>query len=122
MIEVLVAMVILAIGLIGAQAMMADRLLLDTGEKDREAVAGQLARDRVDAVQLDPVYTTLETRYAGTEDPIPGFPRFRRVTAFQHVSTTIPLKGIVDYEKVTVTVTHPNLKKPVAVTSTVGAP
>ena len=122
MVEVLIALVILAIGLVSAQALMADRLLVDTGTKDREAVASQLARDRVDMIQMDPVYATIQTRYTGTEDSIAGFPRFRRVTTFTHTSTAVPSHGVIDYQKVTVTVSHPNLRTPVSVSSTVGAP
>jgi prepilin-type N-terminal cleavage/methylation domain-containing protein len=122
LVEVLFSIVLLGIGLVSAQALMTERMVVDMGGRDREAVATQLASDRIQAIQLDPVYGTIEGRYAGTETSIAGFPRFQRVTAFQHVSTPVTGHGLIDYERVTVTVTHPALKTPVSLTETVGAP
>ncbi|MDB4949808.1 MAG: hypothetical protein JWM27_2457 [Gemmatimonadetes bacterium] len=122
LVEVLFSLVLLGIALVGAQALMTERLVMDMGGMDRQSVATQLAADRLQTVQLDPVYTALETRYAGTETAIAGFPRFTRVTTFQHVQTVVPSHGTIDYERVTVTVTHPALRTAVALTKTVAAP
>jgi prepilin-type N-terminal cleavage/methylation domain-containing protein len=122
LVEVLISIVLLGIALVSAQALMTERLVVDMGGKDREAVATQLVQDRIQSIQLDPVYSTIESRYAGTETSISGFPRFQRVTTFQHVVTAVAGRGVTDYERVTVTVSHPALKTPVALTETVGAP
>lgn len=122
LVEVLFSIVLLGIALVSAQALMTERMVVDMGGRDREAVASQLAADRIQAVQSDPSYSGLEARYAGTETSIAGFPRFQRVTTFQHVQTTVTGHGVIDYERVTVTVTHPAMKTPVSLSETVGAP
>jgi prepilin-type N-terminal cleavage/methylation domain-containing protein len=122
LVEVLFSIVLLGIAMMSAQAFMTERLVVEMGGRDRDAVATQLAQDRIQAIQLDPVYGSLSSRYAGTETSIAGFPHFQRVTAFQHVATVVPSHGVIDYQRVTVTVTHPNLKTPVSITETVGAP
>jgi prepilin-type N-terminal cleavage/methylation domain-containing protein len=80
LLEVLVALVILAIAVMGFQTVVTDRLVRTTGQEDLRAVASQLARDRLAQIQLDPVYTTLEARYEGTENPVAADPRFVRTT------------------------------------------
>jgi prepilin-type N-terminal cleavage/methylation domain-containing protein len=122
LVEVLFSIVLLGIALVSAQALMTERMVVDMGGKDREAVAAQLAADRIQAVQADPSYTGLQARYAGTETSIPGFPRFQRVTTFQHVQTAVAGHGTIDYERVTVTVTHPAMATSVSLSETVGAP
>lgn len=115
--EVLIAMVLLGITLLGVQAAMTDRLIKDVGEQDKRTVALQLAMDRLQVVQTDPVYGALETRYSGTENNIAGFPRFVRATTI-----TRTLSGATDYKVVTVTVTRTGLPQAVTRSVTIAAP
>ncbi|HEX7242448.1 MAG TPA: prepilin-type N-terminal cleavage/methylation domain-containing protein [Longimicrobiaceae bacterium] len=121
LLEVLIAIVILGICLLGVQAAVTDRFVRDIGGHDRQAVAAQLVEDRIQAIQLDPVYATLETRYEGSDSTIPGFPGFTRTTEIVQVRSVTP-RGVVDYRKATVTVRSRNLARPVSRTITVGAP
>ena len=115
--EVLIAMVILSIMILGFQAAFAGRLLTTVNAEDRRSVALQLAVERVRAVQLDPVYTALETRYEATESSLTNFPGYGRATRVDRIVNT---SG--DLTTVTVTVTHPRLAKPVTRTLVLAAP
>ncbi|HEU0051542.1 MAG TPA: prepilin-type N-terminal cleavage/methylation domain-containing protein [Longimicrobium sp.] len=117
LIEAMISMVLLGIVLISFQAVAADRMIGDLQRNDRRTVALQLAVDRVRAVQLDPVYTALASRYAGTENPVSGFPGYSRTTALTRTQS-----GRVDYYTVTVTVNHAQLTRPVKRTLVIAAP
>ena len=121
MIEVMVAMVILGIAVLGVQAVFTDRFVRDMGRYDRETVATQLVEDQIQVVQLHPVYATLEERYGRTESSIPGFPGFTRETTIQAVKQNTA-RGVVDFKRVTVTVRGNALPRPVSRTIVVGAP
>ena len=116
LLEVLIAMVILSIMILGFQAAFAGRLLSTVNAEDRRTVALQLAAERVRAVQLDPVYTALEARYEAAEPTLANFPGYARSTRVDRTTTD------GDMTKVTVTVTHPRLPKPVVRTLVVAAP
>lgn len=116
LLEVLIAMVILSIMILGFQAAFAGRLLSTVNAEDRRTVALQLAAERVRAVQLDPVYAALETRYETTEATLASFPGYRRATRVDRTTTG------GDYTTVTVTVTHARLARPVTRTLVVAAP
>ncbi len=116
LLEVLISMVILSIMILGFQAAFAGRLLSTVHAEDRRTVALQLAAERVRAVQLDPVYTALETRYEAVEASLPNFPGYGRSTRVERTTTA------GDMTTVTVTVTHPRLPKPVTRTLVVAAP
>lgn len=117
LVEVLIAMVILGIVLLGAQAALTDRLARDVGQQDKRTVAIQLAMNRLQAVQLDPVYNALSTTYGGTESEPDNLPGFRRVTTVRRM-----LQDSADFTMVTVRVEHPGLPEPVSRTLTIGAP
>jgi len=110
-------MVILSIMILGFQAAFAGRLLSTVNAEDRRTVALQLAAERVRAVQLDPVYSALETRYETTEATLANFPGYARST---RVDRTVNTSG--DVTKVTVTVTHPRLSRSVTRTLVLAAP
>ena len=116
--EVMIAMVILSIMILGFQAAFTGRLLSTVNAQDRRTVALQLAAERVRAVQLDPFYTALEARYEVVEATLPSFPGYGRSTRVDRTSTTTG----GDVTKVTVTVTHPRLPKPVTRTLVLAAP
>jgi prepilin-type N-terminal cleavage/methylation domain-containing protein len=118
LLEVLVAMVILGFVILGVQASMTDRMVRDVGWQETRVRANQLALDRVHAIQADPVYATLSTRYAGTERGLPGAPTFERNTRF----TATRLGTGSEYLTITVTVSEPRLTRPVSRTVVVASP
>ena len=113
LIEVLVAMVLLGFAVLGVQAAITDRFVRDVGQEDQRATAQQLAADRLAALQGDPQYTALSARYAGSEDPVTGFPRYRRDTF---------VRESAGYTIVTVQVVTPAARDTVVRTVAVGAP
>lgn len=113
LIEVLVSMVLLGFALMGAQALLTDRLLQNVGTLDVRATALQLASDRVQIIQADPGYSDLSSRYSGTESAITGFTGFRRITTLR------PDSG---FTSVTVRVVTPSMTDTVSRTVVVGAP
>ena len=117
LVEVLIAMVILGIVLMGAQAALTDRLARDVGQQDKRTVAIQLAMNRLQAVQLDPVYGALATTYGGTETAPDNLAGYRRITTVRRM-----LQDSADYTMVTVSVEHPRLPEPVSRSLTIGAP
>lgn len=115
--EVLIAMVILAIALLGIQAAMSDLLIRDTGVEQKRAVAQELAAERLRAVAMDEAYAQLERRYETTEDPVPGFAGYKRTTEI----TRTQANG-ADYKTVSVKVERAGMTTPVVRTVVVGAP
>jgi prepilin-type N-terminal cleavage/methylation domain-containing protein len=113
LIEVLVSMVLLSFALLGAQALLTDRLLGNVGQLDVRGTALQLASDRVQTIQADPGYETLAGRYSGTEAAISGFSGFRRITDCAVDS---------GYTRVTVRVVTPDRRDTLSRTVVVGAP
>lgn len=118
LLEVLVAMVILGFVILGAHATMTDRMVRDLGRQETRMRANQLALDRIHALQVDPVYATLATRYGGNEATIADAAGFQRNTRF----TTTQLSVGNTYLTVTVTVTHPRLPTPVSRTVVIASP
>ena len=119
LIEVMVALVILGIVMMGLQAMMTDRLLRTMGAETRWSTASQLAKERLAQVQLDPGYNMLETRYGGVESPVAGAPLFTRSTTI--VRSARPAED-GDYKTVTVRVWAASMEDTVAQTTIVAAP
>lgn len=117
LVEVLVALVILSVGLLGMQAVTTRYLNIVT-TSDRRAEALQLVRDQLDEIRTDPAYSELATRYAHTETEIPEFPGLTRET-----TVLPPRAGTPDFTRVTVTVTGAGLGGQVLKRSlSVGAP
>lgn len=85
LIEAMLSMVILGIVLVGFQATVTQRLTGNLQAQDVKAAAVQLATDRIRAVQLDPVYDEISSRYAGVEANIDGY---RRETTVQQVTSS----------------------------------
>jgi prepilin-type N-terminal cleavage/methylation domain-containing protein len=119
LLEVLVAMVILSIAMLGAQAAFADRLVRDVTREDRRIVALQLAADRVQAIQMEPSYEQLDARWEATETGMTGFPGFTRKTT---VDRTVNATQRIDFVTATVTVTNPQLSPGVTRTIIIAAP
>jgi type IV pilus modification protein PilV len=120
MVEVVVALLILAVGVLGLQT-VTTRYLQVVTTSDRQAVALQLVRDRLDQVRTDPEYTQLRTRYQATETDLPDLPGLTRTTVVNQIQRQVG-DGTVDFTKVTVTVSGTGLSAPVARSLSVGAP
>jgi prepilin-type N-terminal cleavage/methylation domain-containing protein len=118
LLEVLIAMVILGFVVLGAHAIMTDRMVRDLGRQETRMRANQLALDRIHALQSDPVYATLSARYGADESNIPNAPGFVRTTRF----ATTQLSVGNAYMTITVTVTHPRLQTPVTRTVVIASP
>lgn len=82
-IEVLMAMVLLGFALLGAQAVITDRLVNNVGRENSRATALSLVEDRLQLVQTAPEYSALEDRFEGTEADLPHFDGYVRETAVQ---------------------------------------
>ncbi len=118
LLEVLVALVILGFVILGAQAALTATMVRDVGWQENRGRATQLAMDRLQTIQSDPVYATLATRYTATETAIPGATGFRRETLFQVTRFT----GGDEYLLVTVSVTAPRMTRAVTRTTAIASP
>ena len=120
LIEVIVALVVLAVAILGTQAMTATMIGTVTSS-NVQAAAAQLVEDRIDRIRTDPAYDSLSTKYAATETALPGWPTLQRVTQLTRTRDSTVL-GIKDYFTVTVTVSGTGLVSPVRRTIVVGTP
>ena len=118
LIEVMIALVILAVVVLGTVQLTAGMVHTVTTSGQQDA-AVELAQGRLAQIQADPNYSGLELRYTGTETDFPTLPGFRRETQ------VIRFGGLGkpnDYKRVTVSVMGPGLRGPVSRTATVAAP
>jgi prepilin-type N-terminal cleavage/methylation domain-containing protein len=118
LIEVIVALVILAVSVMGLQ-LVAANMLAQAGTAQLQLAASQLAEDRVDFIVLEPVYDSLP-RYAATENALPNYPGFVRTTAISRTRDSTAA-GITDFRRITVSVSAPRLRAPVVRTITIAA-
>ena len=81
----------------------------------------QLVEDRIDLIRTDPAYDSLNTKYAGTENTIPGWSTLQRRTLLTRTRDSTAA-GITDFYTVTVTVSGKGLRSGVRRTIVVGAP
>jgi len=86
---------------------------------DRQESAIELAMDRIEQVRTDPVYDSLESRYAKTETGFATLPGVTRVTIINHTGGSGQAN---DYKKVEVTVSGTGISPNVIRTATVAAP
>jgi prepilin-type N-terminal cleavage/methylation domain-containing protein len=116
LLEVLVALVILSIVVLGAQASVTALMVRDVGWQEQRAIATQLAMDRVHAIQSDPVYASLADTYQeeGTELD-DGYIRHTLFAVTDFDDGT-------EYLTVTVTVEGPRLPRPVTRTTVIASP
>ena len=120
LVEVVVALVLLAVGMLAVQSAVL-QLVHRATQDSRAAVAAQLASDRLELVRADPRYDLLSARYSATETDVAGNVGLTRKTDILHVRDSTA-KGITDYQRVTVTVSGRGLSAPIVRTGTVGAP
>ena len=116
LIEVIAAIVVLAVAVMGLQ-MVAVNMLSQTTDAQLQLTAANLAEDRIDFLMLEPVYDSLP-RYAGIETNIPNHPTFTRQTLISRTRDSTAA-GITDFRRITVRVTAPGLPRPVERTVTV---
>ncbi|MCI0435840.1 MAG: prepilin-type N-terminal cleavage/methylation domain-containing protein [Gemmatimonadetes bacterium] len=120
LIEVIVALVLLAIVVLGIQGMTSS-MITATTKSNADVLAMQLAEDRIDLIRMDPQYNTIAARYTGVDSAIAGWPGYRRTTVVTQRRDSSAL-GIIDWLKITVTVNGPGIKVPVSRTVTIGSP
>lgn len=119
LVEVIVALVILAVAVLGLASSGA-RLATTGATAELRALALEGVEDRLARVRLDPRYGGLDTLYAGVDTDLFGIEGMTRTTSVVHVQTAAP--GAVDYRRITVTVTGPLLTPPVSRQLIVAAP
>jgi type IV pilus modification protein PilV len=120
LVEVVVALVILAVAIMGSMS-MATTMIRTVTSSNAQNAASQLIEDRLDRLRTDPAYDSLSLKYAGTESPVAGWPLYSRVTQLTRTQTTT--NGLVtDYFTITVTVTGRPLRAPISRTIVVGSP
>lgn len=120
LVEVVVALLILAVAILGSQS-MASTMIRTVTTANAQMAATQLAEDRIDRIRTDPAYDSLATKYAMTESTLPGWSTLSRVTQLTRTRDSIAA-GITDFFTVTVTVNGPPLRAPVRRTVVIGSP
>ncbi len=118
LVEVIIAMVIMStvlLAMVGATASLIHVVTV----ADKNQAALQLVDSRIERIQMDPNYASLDSAYVGTETNFPT------LTGYIRTTTIVRFGGAgqqTDYKKVTVTVTGPGVPDPVSRTITVAAP
>lgn len=120
LVELLVALTILAVGILGMQAVTTRYVNIVT-TSDRRAEALQLARDRLDQIRSDGAYDNLVSRYHGVveADLVPGLTR--RTMVVRDTTRTGP-DHLVDFTRITVTIEGTGLSQEVRRSISVGRP
>lgn len=119
-VEVILAVVLLSFMVLGFQA-ATGQIINHATQSDRQAVAIQLVKDRLDFIRLDTRYPYLLDLYDEVETELDGYPGFERTTTVvrtYHEGST----GLLDYTTITVQVDGNGLRGPVARTIVMGAP
>jgi hypothetical protein len=117
-IEVGIAIMLLAVVLVGVQGLAARPLEAYADTPARPTVL-DLVDDRIERIRTDPMFEQIPARYSGTESTIEGWPGFVRDTriAARRDSTGA---GVMDWLTVTVTVRGPSGQGVVSRTVTIG--
>jgi prepilin-type N-terminal cleavage/methylation domain-containing protein len=115
LIEVMVALVILSIVLLGLGRFVAS-FLHTVGTTTTKTAATEAAAGYMATIQADPSYP-LPASYAGTVTGFPNYPNLKRVTVFNRINTSNR-----DYTIVSVRVTEPTLRDTVNITAVVAKP
>jgi len=118
MVEVIVALVILAVVVLGVSTSAAT-LTTTAVNAELSATALYSVEDRLARIQLDPRYAALDSLYAGTEIDVLDAPGFNRTTVIDHVLENDPP---LDYKVVTVVVEGPLLASPFSRRIIIAAP
>lgn len=119
-VEILLSLLLLSFVVLGFQAATGE-IIHYAAQSDRALVAVQLTEDRLELIRLDPDYGALEARYEAVEDTISGFPGLTRSTVITRTEIVEPT-GLLDYYRITVSVSGSGLRTPTARTLIVAAP
>jgi prepilin-type N-terminal cleavage/methylation domain-containing protein len=120
LIEVIVAMVILTVVLLG-MGRFAVGFTRTVRQSDARTVAVNLADQRLSEIRSAPNYSGLETNYNANEPTIAGFTGYARLTQIVRSGGPRPTYS-EDYKTVTVTITVPGVPVPIKKTIVVAAP
>lgn len=119
-VEILLALLLLSFVVLGFQA-ATGQIIHYAAQSDRSLVATQLAEDRLELIRMDTEYEALESRYEAVESDMEGFPGLTRTTAITRTMQTLDT-GVLDYHRITVSVTGGGLRAPVSRTIVMAAP
>ena len=119
MVEVIVALVILGVAVLGLSASAAS-LATRAADAELRARALYAVQDRLAQVQMDSRYGSLDSVYAGTENDALGMTDFTLTTVVSHVQQTNPTP--LDYKVVSVVLDGPTLGGAVSRQVVVAAP
>ena len=120
LIEVVIAMVILTVVLLG-MGTFAVNFTRTVQSSDARTIAVNLCDQRLSEIRSSPNYAGLNATYATTEATIAGFTGYSRVTQIVRTGGARPTYT-QDYQTVTVTVTAPGIRTPIKKTIVVAAP
>lgn len=113
LIEVIIAMALLGMVVLGGQAVLTDQLASRMVGVDERSLSRQLVEDRLHLARTEPSYSEIEGRFEGVEDPVADYPGFTRTTV------VAPRQG---YTIVTVEVVSHAVGDTVRGTAVIGAP
>ncbi|MDT8368567.1 MAG: prepilin-type N-terminal cleavage/methylation domain-containing protein [Longimicrobiales bacterium] len=116
-VEVVIALTILSVAILGMGASVGG-LSRSAAEAEIEAIAVESLDDRLVQIRMDPRYALLDSIYSGTETDTP-YPGATRVTTVTRVRTTNP---DLDFMRIFVRVTLPEIQTPLSRQIVVGAP
>ena len=121
LIEVVVAMMILT-GVLLVLGAFSAKFAQAAGQARLVITANEIAVSRMDEVRTQPTYSSIDLlKTAATGDIVMAdSTRFVRVTSVMRIGGTAPTDS-VDYKLLTVTVTHPSMKKTVTKTTAMAA-
>lgn len=118
LVEVVVALLVLGFALLGLSLFVSNMAHAGTDSR-LLGTANELAADRIETVKSDLTYSTLDSRYAGTESSISGYSGYKRKTVIRHVGGGV--SDSVDYRIVTVVVTNSAMTDTVRKTTIIAA-
>jgi prepilin-type N-terminal cleavage/methylation domain-containing protein len=121
LVELIVSMLLLSVVALTIGSVTA-KLVTSSAKSSQTLAALDLADDRLRAIESDPSYASLESRYNGTESAVAGFPGLVRTTVLTHVTDLLPNNRVLDYKLATVSVTGAGLQQAVVSVIAVGAP
>ena len=116
LIEVLIALVILTIVVLGLGKFVGSFLHV-VGVSTLKTVATEVANAQMNQIEMDPTYPLPAASYVGPVTGFPGYASMKRVTVFNRINTAGR-----DYTVITVQVTEPTMKDTVNVTAVVAKP
>ena len=117
LVEVIVAMMLLVGVLFGLGGFMT-KFAQASGQARLTITANELAATRLDAVRTQPTYSAIAL-LAGSTTVDADLTKYTVATAVRRVGGAVT--DSLDYNVVTVTVTHPSMRKPVSKTTAVAA-